>query len=360
MILENKRFDLFIPLIVGILMGYGLLILRSAVLGNPGIPSLVVKQFIWNIIAFSAMMITPLFGERFLRNSAYLIYALALFLLIIVLILPHSGYARRWLDLGFLAFQPSELSKLSLVLLVPRLLISLQAGLIYSLVLTSLHAVLIIMEPDLGTAVLLLFAWISITLASNVRLRYILVVILVFALMVPIFYYFGLEDYQRQRLMAFFNPQEHAQGAAYNVLQSIHAIGSGKLFGRGYMSGIANLFGFVPVDHTDFIIAVVGEELGFVGVIALVMLYFLLMLRIYFVYGKIEDDYWKLVIVGVGSILFFHVVENLLMCVGWAPVTGIPLPFVSYGGSSTLIFGIMMGLVMKSYAIADTEKILRR
>ncbi len=209
----------------------------------------------------------------------------------------------------------------------------------------------------MGTSVLLIFSWFSILFASKVKLRYILVVVLVFALIVPLIYYFGLEDYQRQRIIAFFNPQAHSRGAAYNVLQSIHAIGSGKLLGRGYMSGPANLFGFVPVDHTDFIVAVVGEELGFLGVVLLVALYSLLMFRLYVVYNRADDDYWRLVVVGVSSVFFFHVVENLLMCVGWAPVTGIPLPFVSYGGSSAVMFGVLLGLAMKAYSISDVGKI---
>jgi len=291
--------------------------------------------------------------KNLIRDFAIIIYVISIALLIYVLLkAPAVGGSRRWITLKYLNFQPSELSKLSLVILLPLFFEKpTLRNFILSIVLTAIPVILIFLEPDLGTSVLISFIWLSIAMASNVKFRYILTIILVILIALPLFYMFGLKGYQKNRIKAFFNPQAHQSGAAYNVIRSKSAIASGGLLGRGYMKGPANLFGFVPVDYSDFIVAVIGEELGFLGIVFIVSLYTAIMARMYKMYEKVEDTYWKLIIVGVSATLFFHVMENMLMAIGATPVTGIPLPFISYGGSSTVIFGIMFGLVMKAYSI---------
>ncbi len=354
MAIENRRFDIALPLLTGALMGFGLFVLKSAVAQSPGYEDYPLRQFLWDILALSAMFLMVWLKKRTIRDLAIVVYIVSLILLVYVLFrAPVIGGSKRWISLKVVNFQPSELAKLALIILLPLILE--EPGLMHfmgSMALAGVPMVLIMLEPDLGTAALLGFIWLSIVIASKVKWRYIVVILLVFLVALPIFYYFGLKDYQRKRIEAFFNPKEYAASVAYNVIQSKSAIGSGGLFGRGYMKGPANLFGFVPVDYSDFIVSVIGEELGFLGVLFTVALYTSIIYRMYDVYRKSEDEYWKLVIVGVGSTLFFHVAENMLMCVGAAPVTGIPLPFISYGGSSALVFGIMFGLVMKAYAIA--------
>ena len=355
MVEENRRVEIALPVIVVLLMAYGILAVTSAVAGDTSKEGYPLRQIVWDALAVFLMLSVVKMSKRVLRDLAWIVYAVSVFLLVIVLFKGEEiGGSRRWMDLGVVYFQPSELAKLSLVVILPYFFENLKLKkLLFSILVTSVPVLLVLAEPDLGTAVLLSFIWFSLFLASNVKLRYVVIVILVILLALPAVYFFGLKDYQRSRIMAFLNPEKFAKSSAYNVLQSIHAMGSGGLFGKGYMKGTANLLNFVPVDYSDFIIAVIGEELGFLGVIALITLYFLLLFRMYRIMGVVEDEYWRNVIVGVAAVFFFHVAENLLMCSGLAPVTGIPLPFVSYGGSSTVVFGIMVGLVMKAYGISE-------
>ena len=355
MVKENKKREYLIPALIVAIMVYGILAITSAVAGDTfhrGYPS---RQLVWDFLALSFMFLTVKLSRNILRDIALVLYLISIVLLVFVLFKgPSVGGSRRWIDLGPLSFQPSELAKLALVVLLPILLSKPNLkNTLLSIVLTVIPMALVVKEPDLGTTVLLGFIWFSIFVASRVPLRWVVVLIVVVALVIPLFYMFGLKSYQKKRIEAFLNPEEYSRSAAYNVLQSIHAIGSGGLFGKGYMKGTANLMDFVPVEYSDFIIAVIGEELGFLGVLGLIVLYSSLIFRFRSIYSQVVDEYWKLVIIGVGATFFFHVAENLLMCVGWAPVTGIPLPFVSYGGSSALVFGIMIGLVVKAYAVSQ-------
>ncbi len=355
MIAENKKREYLVPALVVAIMIYGILAIRSAVAGDTHHVGYPFRQFVWDILALIFMLLTLKLGRNILRDIAIVLYILSIILLVFVLVKGVSvGGSRRWIDLGPVSFQPSEIAKLSLVVLLPIFLSKPTfKNVLMSLLLTIFPMMLVAYEPDLGTTILLGFIWLSVFIASRISLKWILVIVIITALMIPVFYVFGLKGYQKRRIEAFLNPEKYSRSAAYNVLQSIHAIGSGGLFGKGYMKGTANLLDFVPVEYSDFIIAVIGEELGFVGVLTLITLYSLLLFRFEHIYSHVEDEYWKLVIIGVGSTFFFHVAENLLMCVGWAPVTGIPLPFVSYGGSSALVFGIMVGLVMKAYAVSQ-------
>ncbi len=355
MVKENRKREVILPLLIVSLMIYGIVAISSAVLGDPGKEGYPLRQVLWDVIAVFFMFAVVNFKKRLLRDIAIGIYLVSLVLLAVVLLEGETiGGSKRWLDLKFASFQPSELAKLSLIVILPVLLEkpSLKRF-ILSVILSAVPVALIIAEPDLGTSALLVFVWLSVVFSSRLSLRYFLVVILIVFLAVPIFYFFGLKDYQRKRIEAFLNPQKYAKSAAYNVLQSIHAIGSGGFLGKGYMKGTANFLGFVPVDYSDFIVAVIGEEFGFLGIFILIILYSSVLLRMGYILSVVDDDYWRMVVVGVASVFFFHVAENLLMCSGLAPVTGIPLPFVSYGGSSALVFGIMIGLVMKAYAISQ-------
>ncbi len=355
MIEENRKREYLIPALIVVIMIYGIFAITSAVAGDTYHRGYPFRQLIWDLLAMFFMYLTVKLSRNILRDIALVLYLLSILLLVFVLFKgPSVGGSRRWIDLGAVSFQPSELAKLSLIVLLPILLSNPKLkNILLSIILTIVPMVLVVREPDLGTTVLLGFIWFSIFVASKVPLKWIIVLIIVIALVIPVFYMFGLKSYQRKRIEAFLNPEEYSMSAAYNVIQSIHAIGSGGLFGKGYMKGTANLLDFVPVEYSDFIVAVIGEELGFLGVLGLIVLYSSLIFRFRSIYTYIVDEYWKLVIIGVGATFFFHVAENLLMCVGWAPVTGIPLPFVSYGGSSALIFGIMIGLVMKAYAVSQ-------
>jgi len=358
MINENRRYEVILPIFILILMFFGVLVLKSAVARMEGYESYPIKQIVWDGVAVFFLLLIIFLKKNLIRDFAIVLYVISIVLLIYVLVkAPVIGGSRRWISLKFLNFQPSELTKLALIILLPLFFEkpSLR-NFIFSIIITVLPVILIFLEPDLGTSILIAFIWFSIAIASKVKFRYVLTVILIILIALPLFYIFGLKDYQKNRIEAFLNPQAHQSGAAYNVIRSKSAIASGGLLGRGYMKGPANLFGFVPVDYSDFIVAVIGEEFGFLGIVFLISLYTAIMVRMYKMYEKVEDEYWKLIIIGVSTTFFFHITENMLMAIGAMPVTGIPLPFVSYGGSSTVIFGMMLGLVMKAYSITRIGK----
>jgi rod shape determining protein RodA len=358
MVKENKRREIITPVIVLILMIYGILAITSAVAGDTSKNGYPLRQIVWNSLALAFMFLTIKISKRILRDTAIVLYMISIFFLAVVLFKGQEvGGAKRWMDFGVAYFQPSEIAKLSLVVLLPILFEKVNLkNILFSIFLTLIPFFLVILEPDLGTAALLFFIWFAIFFASSVNIRYVMLVVVVLIIILPLVYFFGLKDYQRNRIMAFLNPEKFSRSSAYNVIQSIHAMGSGGVFGKGFMKGNANLLNFVPVDYSDFIIAVIGEEFGFIGVFSLIVLYSSLLMRMYFIRSIVEDEYWGNVVVGVASVFFFHIAENLLMCSGLAPVTGIPLPFVSYGGSSTVAFGIMIGLVIKAYAISKVGR----
>jgi rod shape determining protein RodA len=174
------------------------------------------------------------------------------------------------------------------------------------------------------------------------------------ALLVPIVFMFGLKPYQRDRLLSFLHPEEYASGAAYNTIQAIRAIGSGGLKGTGMLQGTMNRLGYVPADHTDFIFSVLGEEWGFIGAVSLLAMYLLLQWRIWSITRKTGSEFGRIVLSGIFAVFAFHVVQNVGMNLGLLPVTGIPLPFVSYGGSSSMIFALELGIVY-SYTTEEVE-----
>jgi len=208
---------------------------------------------------------------------------------------------------------------------------------------------LIYLEPDLGTTIIIVVIWYFMTLISKKFDRLMIVMTALIVVAVPVVLMFGLESYQRDRILSFLDPEKYASGAAYNTIQAIRAIGSGGWTGRGFVQGTMNRLGYVPADHTDFIFSVIGEEWGFVGAVTVILLYSLLLWRIWIITRRTGDFFGRLVMSGFFAVFAFHVVENIGMNLGLLPVTGIPLPLISYGGSSSMIFALQLGIV-QSYA----------
>ena len=345
--------DWFFLSLVAVLMFYGLFVLRSAVLGEA--EGLFVRQVFWNVMGFSLMVSMLFVREDTVKRFSKLLYVLALAFLVAVLFVgTEAGGSRRWIRTPVGGFQPSDLAKLALIVLLPEVLTEGRFWL--SLTLATVPAALVFVEPDLGTSVALIVVWFFAVLASRVRKKPLWILLLLCVAFFPIFFFFGLKDYQRVRILAFLEPEKYGKTYSYNVIQSMSAIGSGGLFGKGYMRGTANLMGLVPIAHTDFIVSVIGEEFGFLGILFTVSLYSLLLFRIARWLPHVKSEYWEILMVSASSLLWFHVLENVSMCLGLLPVTGIPLPFVSYGGSSTLTFSTIMGLVLKGIAIARIER----
>lgn len=272
---ENKRIEFYIPVFVALLMIIGLAVIYSAT-RDSGMNYLK-RQIIWDILGIIVLFASVFLRERDIRRSVWMVYFAAIASLALVLVFgTTSGGARRWFDLKAGYFQPSELGKIAVVLVSATLLSKPTVKrVLVSLISMSAVLLLIAAEPDLGTAVLIAAVWFIILVCSKASMKLISIILIMIIAMIPFLYFFGLKDYQRDRILSFLSPSTYAQSSAYNVIQSLHAIGSGGLLGRGYLKGPATIWKYVPKNHTDFILSVLGEEFGFAGVLTC----------LFFVYG---------------------------------------------------------------------------
>jgi rod shape determining protein RodA len=301
-------------------------------------------------IAFVMMMaLSPVFWKRW----AYVLYGIGVTLLVGVLTLGIvAGGARRWIDLGPLHLQPSETMKLFLILAMARFLSRDEAPkdgytfltLIKPALLILPPVVLIFLQPDLGTAGSLVLISGSMLLVAGIR-KATLIFLMTFGVLMLIPGWFIIDDYQRQRVLTFMSPEADPLGTGYHALQSKIAVGSGALFGKGYMEGSQTQLRFLPEQTTDFIFSVLAEEWGFFGTAFLLSLYALLILRLISIAARSKDKFSAFVVCGVTAMIFWHLVINVGMVVGVFPVVGITLPLLSYGGSSVLSILAALGLV---------------
>jgi rod shape determining protein RodA len=340
-----RKADPFLLLSMLLLSTFGLMVILSS---NP---EAFRRQLLFVLSGFLLYFLAAVFDYRWLKKIAVPIFVgVIIFLLAVVFGGTVSRGARRWLELGGLGFQPSEFTKPALVILLAVVLesrvvrrMSLRVFVV-SLLITFVPAVLVFLQPDLGTAVILLAVWGGAILASGVRMRYLLG--LAFAVVlsaVPIWSL--LKEYQRQRILYFFNPAADPLGGGYNVLQSMIAVGSGRFWGRGFGRGTQSHLKFLPEHYTDFVFATLAEEWGFVGVVLLFFLFGLLLVRILKVALNAKDDLGSLLAVGVFTVILTQFFVNVGMNMGIMPVTGVPLPLISYGGSSVWMTMISLGLV---------------
>jgi rod shape determining protein RodA len=318
-----------------------------------GIDPIVTRQLIWVGAGMVAMFAMLLFDYRALATYAYPLYAATLILLIVVAMAGHStGGSRRWIDLGLLKFEPSELAKLAIVLVMVRYLRGeppkggwrLRQMIIPGLML-AVPVALVLKQPDLGTALVLMVVTVTLMVVSGLNWRTMLVFGLVGMLAAPLGWHY-LKPYQRQRLVSFIHPQADPLGAGYHIIQSEIAIGAGGAWGEGFMKGTQARLEFLPEEKTDFIFSVFAEEFGLIGSLALLALYTSLIARGVWIARRARDRFGALLAVGVVAIVFWQVVINIAMTTGMLPVVGIPLPLVSYGGSSLLTMMASIGLLM--------------
>jgi rod shape determining protein RodA len=349
-LLRALRLDGPLLVLLAATLAFGLLILYSASGGNM---ALWTRQAVRIGVAVTALLVLALVPARFLRILTPLAYGIGIVLLVVVAGLGDIGKgAQRWLDLGLVRFQPSELMKLAVPMMCAWYLhdralpASLRETLV-ALVIILLPAALIAEQPDLGTALLVAAAGIMVLLLSGLPWRYVLIGVGLAAAAAPLAW-FSLHDYQRQRLLMLLNPQSDPLGAGYHIIQSQIAIGSGGVFGKGWMNGSQAQLDFLPERSTDFIFAVIGEELGLLGQLLLLGLYLGIVGRALFLANECRDTFGRLVAGSVGLTFFVYVFVNTGMVTGLLPVVGVPLPLVSYGGTSmvTLLagFGILMSI----------------
>jgi rod shape determining protein RodA len=337
-------------LLLGVTACFGLLVLYSAAGGNTAVWA---RQIARLGIAVLAMMLLAQVPARFLRILTPAAYAAGILLLVVVAVLGDVGKgAQRWLDLGFVRFQPSEIMKLAVPMMCAWYLHdrALPASLWESLVVMAIIAVpaaLITEQPDLGTALLVAAAGVMVLLLSGLPWRYVMTGIGLAAAAAPIGWFF-LHDYQRRRVLTLLDPQSDPLGAGYHIIQSQIAIGSGGVFGKGWMNGSQAQLEFLPERSTDFIFAVIGEELGLLGQLCLLALYAAIIGRALYLANECSDSFGRLVAGSIALTFFVYVFVNTSMVTGILPVVGVPLPLVSYGGTSmvTLMagFGILMSL----------------
>jgi rod shape determining protein RodA len=333
-----------------ILMGAGLMVIYSAGDQNT---DLLIRQLIRMIMALIVLLILSNIHPDRMRDSAYWLYLAGLILLVAVLVLGHEGKgAQRWLDLGFFRFQPSELMKLSVPLLVATYLAErpLPPTILRSfvgLIMIVLPSLLIAKQPDLGTALLIASSGVIVLFLSGVSWRIIISFVTAGAAALPVLWYV-MHDYQRQRVLTFLNPESDPLGAGYHIMQSKIAIGSGGLFGRGWLEGTQSHLAFLPERSTDFIFSVIAEEFGLVGVGLLLVMYLLVAGRGLFIASQAQTSFARLLAGSISITFLVYVFVNVGMVTGLLPVVGVPLPLVSYGGTSmvTLLagFGILMSI----------------
>lgn len=340
----------------------GLLNLYSASVSFRGVSSATIflKQCYWLLLGFSLMLLICMVDYRIFERLAYTIYTLSLLLLVLVMIRGEVSHgAQRWLEIGGLSLQPSELVKLSLVVALAKYFQDnwLPDGfrlreLIFPFLLIGIPFILIILQPDLGSAVLLLLISFSLLLFARIKLRSLANLAGASLMALPLFW-FLLKDYQRRRLLSFFDPDRDPLGSGYHLIQSKIAVGSGEFLGKGFLQGTQTQLRFLPAQHTDFVFSVWAEEWGFLGSLIVLALYLFLIFWGLSIASRSKDRFGAVLAVGVSAILLWHVAVNIGMVVGFLPVVGITLPLMSYGGSSLIItligIGLLLNISMRRY-----------
>lgn len=355
------HFDWTLLGIVLLLASIGILNLYSVTSSGDisGTP-LYLKQIFWLLIGLVVMLAIAFIEYRYYSDFGYIVYTIALFFLLTVL-----GYgiitsgAQRWVKIGSLSFQPSEFVKISFIIALAKFFQRppdregyLLQNLYFPFLLLFMPLVLILKQPDLGTAIILFLVFFSILLFVKIHWSSLLALVLGGASVLPILWRF-LKEYQRRRVITFFNPDMDPLGAGYHLIQSKIALGSGGIIGKGFMKGTQSKLGFLPEQHTDFIFSALGEEWGLIGCLFVVGLYLMLILWGLRIAVQSKDRFSAILSFGVVAMLFWHIFINIGMVMGIMPVVGIPLPLFSYGGSfllSTLIgTGLLLNVSMRRY-----------
>ncbi len=358
MFIDRRMFFTFDWRMAGIALGLtalGILAIWSGNLGStaPHKQSLYLRQALWLLIGLFALVAAAIMNYRILTRFAYLIFGVALSLLVAVAVAGQVGFgAQRWIRIGFLSLQPSEFMKLALILVLARYFEDHKARLGdlrllgFPTLLALIPMLLVLRQPDLGTAAMLGVLTLSILLVvGGLRVKHLLLLGVGGAVLAPLLWS-SLKEYQQQRLLVFLNPNLDPLGSGYHITQSKIAVGSGELFGKGLMAASQSQLNFLPASHTDFIFAVLAEQWGFVGCLFLLLLYYLLITRGIEIASEAKDLFGAVMAFGIVVVMTVQLLVNVGMVIGIMPVVGIPLPLVSYGGSSMLVTLTSIGLLI--------------
>ncbi|EKT59470.1 peptidoglycan glycosyltransferase MrdB [Providencia sneebia] len=347
----STRLHIDVPmlLIVLALLAYSAMIMWSASGQDIEMMERKMGQIAAGLVVMIVMAQIP---PRVYENLAPQLYIFCVILLIFVDAFGQiSKGAQRWLDLGIIRFQPSEIAKIAVPLMVARFMNrdlcppSLKNTMI-ALVLIFLPTLLVAAQPDLGTSILVATSGLFVLFLAGMSWRLITIAAVALAAFIPLLWFFLMHDYQRARVMMLLDPESDPLGAGYHIIQSKIAIGSGGLMGKGWLHGTQSQLEFLPERHTDFIFAVLSEELGLIGVLVLLALYLLLIIRGLYIAANAQNTFGRVMVGGLILILFVYVFVNIGMVSGILPVVGVPLPLVSYGGSALIVLMAGFGIIM--------------
>ena len=347
---RNFNLDPWLTILLVLVSLFGLVILYSS-LGKDqsALISLVIKLAFGFALMVGACCISPL---TYFRLTPYIYVGVVLLLLVVMFFGESSKGSQRWLDLpGLPRFQPSEMLKLAIPLMIGWYfcLRSFRLGFLDFCVVIAVAGIptaLVLLQPDYGTAMILLLGTAGVLFVVGLRWYWIVLAVVLFIASVPFVWIYLLHDYHRTRISILFNPDSDPQNAGWNILQSKTAIGSGGLTGKGLHNGTQSQLDFLPEGHTDFVLAVIGEELGFVWCTLLLVCYLLIFIRVLYLSIRSSNGFGHLVSAGIAIIFFLYVVVNVAMVLGLLPVIGLPLPLVSYGGTSAVTTLVSLGVVM--------------
>jgi len=310
------------------------------------------QRFILGLIIFFLVIF---FDLRLIFGYAYVIFFLSIISLVIIPFFGiESNGATRWINIAGISLQPSEFVKYTLILALAKYFHSINNDssfiktLIIPLIITIVPVLLVITQPDLGTALIILLGGISLFWISGLNYKYFIVGVFSILCSLPVLWQY-LKDYQKDRVLTFFNPERDPLGNGYHIMQSKIALGSGGIFGKGYMEGTQSHLNFLPEMQTDFIFTMLGEEFGFIGTLLLLLIYAALIMISIRLALKSRSLFSKYLSLGVCNVFFIYVFVNIGMVTGLLPVVGVPLPFISYGGSSMLAVMFGFGLLMNCY-----------
>ncbi|MDT8379790.1 MAG: rod shape-determining protein RodA [Desulfotignum sp.] len=359
-----EQFDWGLLLLILIISAGGLTVLYSAVMAGwqrNGLHSLFERQLIWLGGGFVIMTAVLFFDFRNLNKLNLIIYAGCILLLTGVFLFGQSGGgSQRWLSFGGINIQPSELMKIALIISLASVYSTMVSPeglnfrqLVRPAVICMIPVGLIVNQPDLGTGLMLLLIAGSMTLFVKVEKKVLLILGALSGCIIPVVWFFGLKAYQKTRILTFLDPDRDPLGTGYHIIQSKIAIGSGMITGKGFLQGTQNALSFLPEQHTDFILSVLAEEWGLVGCMVLLVLYFLLICWGLNIAYNCRNLFGSILAFGITAMIFWQVFINVGMVMGLMPVVGMPLPLISYGGSSVITnmvgFGILLNISMRRF-----------
>ncbi len=349
-----RHFDTPLFAVVLSLIVIGVVMINSATLNSvdPDIAGAAKRQAIYAVVGIVSLLITASIDYRIWQNARKILYGLTLLFLAITLLAGDSaiGGVRRWIDLSAFPVQPAELAKVLLILALAGFLaaradsIGKMRTVLSSLIYVSIPAALIFIQPNLSTAIVYLVIWFTMIIAAGARIKHLSVLALLAALGLPVIW-LVMAPYQRDRILGFLDPSRDP-AANYNLTQAQIATGSGGFAGQGYGTGSQSQLHFLKVRHTDFIFSVISEELGFIGAVLVIVLIAFLLYRLIRIADRSRDQYGQLVVIGFATMIFFQSAINIAMNLNMGIVAGLPLPFISYGGSSLLTLLIAIGVAL--------------